>query len=112
MYKLTVLLWNNSNSHYSSSQTTLIQEKTSSPVANDDEEDEVVTECMVCSDNDRDTVFGPCGHIVTCFICASRVKKCLQCKEPVQTRTKVGDQVIKNIVGFSFICLLLCCVTD
>ena len=71
-----------------------MQEKTSStsPVSNDDEDDddEVVTECMVCSDNDRDTLFGPCGHIVTCFICASRVKKCLQCKEPVQTRSKVG----------------------
>jgi len=77
----------------SSSQTTIIQERTSSasPVANDnEEEEEVIMECMVCSDNDRDTVFGPCGHIVTCFICASRVKKCLQCKEPVQTRTKVG----------------------
>ena len=61
-----------------------------SPVADDDEEDEeVLTECTVCSDNDRDTVFGPCGHIVTCSICASRVKKCLLCKEPVITRNKV-----------------------
>ena len=43
----------------------------------------------MCSDNDRDTVFGPCGHIATCSICASRVKKCLLCKEPVLTRNKV-----------------------
>lgn len=60
-----------------------------SPVADDDEEEEGLPECMVCSDNDSDTVFGPCGHIVTCSICASRVKKCLQCKEPVLTRNKV-----------------------
>ena len=60
-----------------------------SPVPDDDDEEEGLTECMVCSDNDRDTVFGPCGHIVTCSICASRVKKCLLCKEPVITRNKV-----------------------
>ena len=35
-----------------------------SPVADDDEEEdeeEGLNECMVCSDNSRDTVFGPCG---------------------------------------------------
>ena len=47
------------------------------------------TECLVCSDNRRDTLFQPCSHIVTCHSCASRVKKCLLCKENVQTRIKV-----------------------
>jgi E3 ubiquitin-protein ligase mind-bomb len=46
-------------------------------------------ECLVCSDNKRDTLFQPCSHIVTCHSCASRVKKCLLCKENVQTRIKV-----------------------
>jgi hypothetical protein len=46
-------------------------------------------ECLVCSDNRRDTLFQPCSHIVTCHSCASRVKKCLLCKENVQTRIKV-----------------------
>jgi hypothetical protein len=56
-------------------------------------------ECLVCSDNKRDTLFQPCSHIVTCHSCASRVKKCLICKENVQTRIKV----IKNkSLGFVF----------
>jgi E3 ubiquitin-protein ligase mind-bomb len=51
-------------------------------------------ECLVCSDNKRDTLFQPCSHIVTCHSCASRVKKCLLCKENVQTRIKVKKQYI------------------
>ena len=50
---------------------------------------ESLEECMVCSDQKRDTLFGPCGHICTCSLCSPRVKKCLMCKEPVQSRTKV-----------------------
>ena len=49
-------------------------------------------ECLVCSDNKRDTLFQPCSHIVTCHACASRVKKCLLCKENVQTRIKVKEE--------------------
>lgn len=45
---------------------------------------------MVCSDLKRDTLFGPCGHIATCSLCSPRVKKCLMCKEQVQSRTKVS----------------------
>nr|XP_053656924.1 E3 ubiquitin-protein ligase MIB1-like [Cherax quadricarinatus] len=57
--------------------------------------EESLEECMVCSDTKRDTLFGPCGHIATCSICSPRVKKCLMCKEPVQSRTKV-KQLIYN----------------
>ncbi|CAF3600693.1 unnamed protein product [Rotaria sp. Silwood1] len=48
-----------------------------------------LTECLVCSDNERDTLFQPCSHVVTCHLCASRVKKCLLCKENIQTRIKI-----------------------
>lgn len=51
---------------------------------------ESLEECMVCSDLKRDTLFGPCGHIATCSLCSPRVKKCLMCKEQVQSRTKVS----------------------
>ncbi|XP_064626233.1 E3 ubiquitin-protein ligase MIB1-like [Lineus longissimus] len=51
-------------------------------------------ECMVCSDLRRDTLFGPCGHISTCSLCSPRVKKCLMCKEPVQSRTKIEECVV------------------
>ena len=46
---------------------------------------------MVCSDMKRDMLFGPCGHVATCSLCSSRVKKCLMCKEAVQSRTKVRN---------------------
>ena len=59
---------------------------------------ESLEECMVCSDMKRDTLFGPCGHIATCSLCSPRVKKCLMCKEPVQSRTKV---LCSTMSGFS-----------
>ena len=55
---------------------------------------------MVCSDTKRDTLFGPCGHVATCSLCSPRVKKCLLCKEPVQSRTKVR-------IGFAIITIAL-----
>lgn len=54
---------------------------------------ESLEECMVCSDMKRDTLFGPCGHIATCSLCSPRVKKCLICKDQVQSRTKVRAPV-------------------
>jgi len=56
----------------------------------DVDENEGLDECMVCSDMKRDMLFGPCGHVATCSLCSPRVKKCLMCKETVQSRTKVG----------------------
>ena len=49
---------------------------------------------MVCSDMKRDMLFGPCGHVATCSLCSSRVKKCLMCKEAVQSRTKVRNVAV------------------
>ncbi|GAU99720.1 hypothetical protein RvY_10678 [Ramazzottius varieornatus] len=51
-------------------------------------------DCMVCSDQARDMLFTPCGHVVTCSNCAPRVKKCLICKEAVLGRTKIEDCVV------------------
>lgn len=59
---------------------------------------ETLEECMVCSDMKRDTLFGPCGHIATCSLCSPRVKKCLICKEQVQSRTKVPDAPSQRFV--------------
>ncbi|KAK8774280.1 hypothetical protein V5799_011186 [Amblyomma americanum] len=57
-------------------------------------EQEALEDCIVCSDMKRDTLFDPCGHIATCSLCAPRVKKCLLCKEPVLSRTKVEECVV------------------
>lgn len=48
-------------------------------------------ECVICSDNQREIVFQPCGHAVACEPCGSRVKKCLLCRSTVVNRTKVRN---------------------
>lgn len=52
-------------------------------------------ECLVCSDQKRDILFVPCGHITVCHTCSQRVKKCLLCREFVDDRRKV--RFYKNI---------------
>lgn len=71
---------------------------------------ETLEECMVCSDMKRDTLFGPCGHIATCSLCSPRVKKCLICKEQVQSRTKVWKPA--SLISFVHVCVLMCCNED
>ena len=63
-------------------------------ISQEGEGSESLTECMVCSESSRDTLFAPCGHVAACSVCAARVKKCLICKEPVTSRTKVGELVL------------------
>jgi len=45
----------------------------------------------VCSDQKRNILFTPCGHVTVCSGCSSRVKKCLLCKEFVDDRRPIGD---------------------
>jgi len=65
-------------------------------------EQESFEDCMVCSDTKRDTLFGPCGHVATCSLCSPRVKKCLLCKEPVQSRTKVCNRSVVISPAYCF----------
>lgn len=51
-------------------------------------------ECLVCSDQKRNTLFLPCAHVAVCFECGERVKKCLICKEYVDDRKKVEDCLV------------------
>lgn len=62
---------------------------------------ESLEECMVCSDMKRDTLFGPCGHIATCSLCSPRVKKCLICKDQVQSRTKVSEALLLSVPSWN-----------
>lgn len=55
---------------------------------------ENLEECMVCSDAKRDTLFSPCGHVTSCSQCAARVKKCLLCKQSVQSRSSIEECVV------------------
>lgn len=58
-----------------------------------DSNDLNVEECLLCSEQKRDTVFKPCGHVISCEACGSRIKKCLMCRETVSSREKVNLQV-------------------
>lgn len=77
---LSIIIFNSSNQKNNANATILA----------DVDENEGLDECMVCSDMKRDMLFGPCGHVATCSLCSPRVKKCLMCKETVQSRTKVS----------------------
>jgi len=57
-------------------------------------EDKLLDECLVCSDQRRNVLFAPCGHITVCSGCSPRVKKCLLCKEYVDDRTILGDCLV------------------
>lgn len=50
---------------------------------------ESIDDCLICSEAQRDALFSPCGHVCACSVCATRVKRCLLCKEPVQSKSKV-----------------------
>lgn len=51
-------------------------------------------ECLVCSDAKRDTIFKPCGHVCCCEVCATRVKKCLICRETVAARERCDECLV------------------
>jgi len=70
-------------------------------------------ECIVCSDQYRDCVFSPCGHVATCHVCASRIKKCLICREFIESRQKIEECVVcsdkKASVLFRPCCHMVAC---
>ena len=41
--------------------------------------------CVVCGLNERDVVFVPCGHILTCLSCGQRAVLCNQCMSPIRS---------------------------
>ena len=63
-------------------------------LANQPDDEKLLDECMVCSDQRRDVLFLPCGHITVCSGCSPRVKKCLLCKEFVDDRMTIGDCLV------------------
>lgn len=85
--------------HTEDIETTSIDDKTISSVNNENQPQSQQTkqessensadECLLCSEQKRDTVFKPCGHVVACEACGSRIKKCLICRESVSSREKV-----------------------
>lgn len=38
--------------------------------------------CKICYNNEYNTIFLPCGHVIACAKCASSVTKCPACRQP------------------------------
>lgn len=50
--------------------------------------------CFSCRFFPRDILFMPCCHIITCSKCSPCVKECLICKKQIQSRIKVGSEMV------------------
>jgi hypothetical protein len=58
--------------------------KTEKENENDDE-----NSCCICFDEDKNMVFGPCGHICTCLYCSAKVDICPICRIKIDQKIKV-----------------------
>lgn len=47
--------------------------------------------CVVCQNNTRNIIFGPCNHLATCISCSKHplLKKCPLCHKVFDTKTRV-----------------------
>ena len=43
-------------------------------------EDENSNECCICLDNEKNSIFIPCGHYYCCINCSKQIKKCPICR--------------------------------
>ena len=41
------------------------------------------TECVICMCNEKDSVFSPCGHYITCEECSKQCKECPFCRAKI-----------------------------
>lgn len=52
-------------------------------------EKEEENSCKICFSNQIDSVFVPCGHSASCFICSSNLQKCPICRKEFRSITKL-----------------------
>ncbi len=45
--------------------------------------------CVVCLDNHRNTVFVPCGHLVTCNACSIEINECPICRRHIDIKQPI-----------------------
>ena len=55
-------------------------------------------ECQICCEKmkgkDKGPVkFEPCGHVIVCSECCARMKRCLECKAPIEKKVVVKDDI-------------------
>ena len=42
--------------------------------------------CIVCMENDKDSLILPCKHLMLCQVCIERVEDCPYCKTKIDSR--------------------------
>lgn len=40
-------------------------------------------ECVVCQDQTKDTILGPCGHLCACMACCEKLENCPMCRKEI-----------------------------
>jgi len=40
-------------------------------------------ECIICMDNEKNSVLSPCGHYVVCDLCSHQLKQCPICRSRI-----------------------------
>lgn len=51
-------------------------------------------ECIICMDNEKNTVFSPCGHYMTCHECSTQFTQCPICRAKIShtlNRNEIAD---------------------
>jgi len=61
------------------------------PEVGEEAKERDVDECLVCSERLPLVTFLPCGDKIVCTDCSLKVKKCLKCKEQVESKKIQGD---------------------
>ena len=49
---------------------------------------------MVCTEHMACIKFMPCGHVIACYDCCQKMKRCLHCKAAIENKTWSGKQAI------------------
>jgi hypothetical protein len=53
--------------------------------------DEDNTECCICMTNEKEIVFGPCGHYYSCSECSNKISKCPICRTNISNKIKRSE---------------------
>ena len=52
--------------------------------------------CKLCDEEFRSVVFIPCEHKVVCVECSVRMKRCLECNQPIKEKITCGGEPVGN----------------
>ena len=81
---------NNDSSNNSSSNSNDNSNNNNNDNDNKEEDKQQHTNtCVICSDNEIECVFIPCGHAMTCEGCSTKIDVCSICRKGIDNRIKI-----------------------